>query len=70
MTDTPHKPVKESAAVRQDRLRQALRDNLKRRKLQSRGRANSVGAALPVEPSQGGDPPQDIASRPADPDQD
>ncbi|MGM4916491.1 hypothetical protein [Tardiphaga sp. 813_E8_N1_3] len=70
MTDTPSKPAKESAAARQDRLRQALRENLKRRKLQMRGRASQAGDAVAVEASSDADKIQDFCSRPVDPDRD
>lgn len=44
MTDTPTRPVDRDAA-RQARLRDALRENLKRRKSQLRGRAKHPGTA-------------------------
>jgi hypothetical protein len=69
MTDTPNKPVKDSDIARQDRLRQALRENLKRRKSQLRGRASQSGETASVAASDTIDPP-DICSRPVDPDRD
>ncbi|WP_322515618.1 hypothetical protein SR870_21995 [Rhodopseudomonas palustris] len=39
MNDTPIRPP-QGASARQARLRDALRENLKRRKLQARGRAD------------------------------
>jgi hypothetical protein len=69
MTDTPNKPLKDSDMARQNRLRQALRENLKRRKSQSRGRASVAGDPATAETSGTADA-QDISSRPADPDQD
>jgi hypothetical protein len=59
MTDTPNKPAKESAAARQDRLRQALRENLKRRKVQMRGRANQADESIAAEASSDADKIQD-----------
>jgi hypothetical protein len=41
MTETPDR-TPQSTDVRQARLRDALRENLKRRKLQARGRAGQV----------------------------
>jgi hypothetical protein len=70
MTDTPNKPAKESATGRQDRLRQALRDNLKRRKSQSRGRASLASEAPETTEAPGVADSPDICSRPADPDRD
>jgi hypothetical protein len=69
MTDTPSKPAKESATARQDRLRQALRENLKRRKAQIRGRA-SLADNSAAEASSDADTKRDFYSRPADPDRD
>jgi hypothetical protein len=67
MTDTPNKPVKDSDIARQNRLRQALRENLKRRKSQLRGRASQSSETASVEVSNTADP-ADICSRPTDPD--
>jgi hypothetical protein len=54
MTDAPSRPSEDREAARQARLRDALRENLKRRKSQLRGRAEAANAtAGPVEP--GGD---------------
>ena len=47
-TESPH------VAARQGRLREALRANLKRRKMQSRGRADQ-----PTEPAETGGPAGD-----------
>ena len=44
MTDEPAKPRNENDLARQNRLARALRDNLKRRKSQSRGRAEPPDA--------------------------
>jgi hypothetical protein len=63
MTDTPNKPLKESDMARQNRLRQALRENLKRRKSQSRGRASVAGDPATAETSGTADFP-DVGSRP------
>ncbi|MGP9812518.1 hypothetical protein ACTZWT_13480 [Rhodopseudomonas sp. NSM] len=41
MNDTPIRPL-QGATTRQARLRDALRENLKRRKLQARGRADQT----------------------------
>jgi hypothetical protein len=45
MTQEPDKPKKPSADSRQDRLKLALRENLKRRKSQARGRSQPEGAS-------------------------
>jgi hypothetical protein len=70
MTDTPSKPAKENAAARQDRLRQALRENLKRRKVQMRGRASQAGDSVAAEASSEADKIPDLCSRPINPDRD
>lgn len=44
MTDQPARPRNENDLARQNRLAKALRDNLKRRKSQSRGRAEPADA--------------------------
>jgi hypothetical protein len=44
MTDEPAKPRNENDLARRNRLARALRDNLKRRKSQSRGRAEPAEA--------------------------
>ncbi|KIZ40223.1 MULTISPECIES: hypothetical protein [Rhodopseudomonas] len=40
MTDAPNRSATDAVAARHNRLRDALRENLKRRKSQSRGRAD------------------------------
>jgi hypothetical protein len=45
MTDQPARPRNENDLARQNRLAKALRDNLKRRKSQSRGRAEPAANA-------------------------
>lgn len=50
MTDQPAKPRNENDLARQNRLARALRDNLKRRKSQSRGRAEPAADAPEVDP--------------------
>jgi hypothetical protein len=60
MIDEPTEPPSPRAKQRQDRLRNALRENLKRRKSQSRGRAVSGAAddgasSTDSEPSSGPD---------------
>ncbi len=51
MTDAPKQPPDRRDRTRDDRLRDALRQNLKRRKSQSRGRVDR--AAMPAEASSG-----------------
>jgi hypothetical protein len=55
MDDRTDKPVARNAAThsRQNRLRQALRENLKRRKSQARGR-NEVAAGSQESPTHDG----------------
>ena len=43
MTDEPKQRSQGQQSSRQDRLRAALRENLKRRKSQARGRASEAG---------------------------
>jgi hypothetical protein len=45
MTDEPNQPTHHRESARQQRLREALRENLKRRKSQSRGRADQAAAS-------------------------
>lgn len=52
MTDDPHKRSGEADSARQNRLREALRQNLKRRKSQARGRADQA-RELPTAPASG-----------------
>ncbi len=54
MTDAPDLPIHDRNIARQSRLRDALRENLKRRKSQLRGRAE-LGGEPPPETS----PPSD-----------
>ena len=54
MTDDENAPPSAQVIARQNRLREALRENLKRRKSQSRGRAGQAGqelsdSAVPVQ---------------------
>jgi hypothetical protein len=42
MTDEPNERLNDRAIARQNRLRDALRENLKRRKSQSRGRSGQT----------------------------
>ena len=51
MTDQPAKPRNENDLARQNRLARALRDNLKRRKSQSRGRAEPAAGAPDADPA-------------------
>jgi hypothetical protein len=61
MTDEPAKPRNENDLARRNRLAKALRDNLKRRKSQSRGRAE------PAADTPEGDPePADHARQAAE----
>ena len=53
----------ETRAAREERLRAALRENLKRRKAQARGRA---GAQDPETPAQNGAPDRQPDERPKD----
>jgi hypothetical protein len=58
MTDDENAPPSAQAIARQNRLRDALRENLKRRKSQSRGRAGQAvedlsGSATSVQPHTG-----------------
>jgi hypothetical protein len=46
MTDAPNRPFNAPAQSRQARLRDALRENLKRRKSQSRGRVDQAAKVL------------------------
>jgi hypothetical protein len=50
MTEPPSRPTDDREAARRARLREALRENLKRRKSQLRGRAEATHAAAgPVD---------------------
>jgi hypothetical protein len=56
MTDEPKQRSPNRQSSRQERLRAALRENLKRRKSQARGRASEAGSATdddggPVDPA-------------------
>jgi hypothetical protein len=51
MTDQPAKPRNENDLARTNRLASALRDNLKRRKSQSRGRAGPAIGAPDADPA-------------------
>jgi hypothetical protein len=51
MTDKPHSPTTESRAEREKRLAAALRENLRRRKAQARGRQSGAGDAAGGAPS-------------------
>lgn len=64
MTDEPSERPKPHELARQNRLRNALRDNLKRRKSQSRGRADQNADI----PSPGADGPRNVNSRQDEPD--
>lgn len=57
MTEVPPRPAKDPNG-RQARLRDALRDNLKRRKLQTRGRSGQV-------PPQDGDHSRNVQDSPS-----
>ena len=61
MTDDPARPRNENDLARRNRLAKALRDNLKRRKSQSRGRAEPAIEAPAADPA-----PADRARQPAD----
>ncbi|NVN87218.1 MAG: hypothetical protein HXX15_14150 [Rhodopseudomonas sp.] len=50
MTDAPNRPSTERTLDRQNRLREALRENLKRRKSQSRGRADQPALVSADDP--------------------
>ncbi|MCX7322410.1 MAG: hypothetical protein NT113_24045 [Hyphomicrobiales bacterium] len=65
MTD---RPASDREMARQARLRQALRDNLKKRKSQLRGRADLAAAEAGV--SSEPDMAMDKMSGPSDPDRD
>jgi hypothetical protein len=45
MTDEPEEPPNDRETARQNRLREALRENLKRRKSQARGRSGPAGVS-------------------------
>ena len=49
MTDDPSERRNEQETVRRNRLAKALRDNLKRRKSQSRGRADAPAEAAAAD---------------------
>ena len=49
MTDDPSERRNEQETVRRNRLAKALRDNLKRRKSQSRGRADAPADAAAAD---------------------
>ena len=51
MTDENDKRARSAGGSRQDRLKSALRENLKRRKLQARERAGAAGPSQDDEPS-------------------
>ena len=55
MTDQPTERPNQRTLARQTRLRDALRENLKRRKAQSRGRIDQTAVA-PEQGACGGDP--------------
>jgi hypothetical protein len=52
MTDEPNGRPNDRSIARQNRLRDALRENLKRRKSQSRGRIGQAAASQPNAASQ------------------
>jgi hypothetical protein len=66
MTDEPNDRANSHAAARNSRLRNALRENLKRRKSQSRGRADH-GADSPT--ASGADATVGVNARQTDPEQ-
>jgi hypothetical protein len=66
MTDEPKERPNDRATARQNRLRDALRENLKRRKSQSRGRTEQITTS----PSQVDLGPPPGATGRADPKQD
>jgi hypothetical protein len=53
MTDEPDQRPNDRTLARQNRLRDALRENLKRRKSQARGRSDPAAALAGQEPAQG-----------------
>jgi hypothetical protein len=53
MTEPPHPPGHDRDAARHDRLRDALRENLKRRKSQLRGRATLPTGSAEGDPAPG-----------------
>jgi hypothetical protein len=65
MTDEPNGRPTDRSRVRQNRLRDALRENLKRRKSQSRGRVGQAAADQPE--ATGSDSAETDSVRPADP---
>ena len=55
MTDEPAKHRNENDVAKRNRLAKALRDNLKRRKSQSRGRAEPAAEVPDADPAAGDD---------------
>ena len=58
MTDAKNDPIPAHVAARQQRLHDALRENLKRRKSQSRGRADQQVAPAALAAEMAAEPPE------------
>jgi hypothetical protein len=56
MTDAPNRSSNAAAQARQNRLREALRENLKRRKSQLRGRVDQAAKVLEDADGENPDP--------------
>jgi hypothetical protein len=69
MTDKPNARPDDPNAARQNRLREALRENLKRRKSQARGRNDQTAAAPQQDACDRNSPSPDSPPGPVGPDQ-
>jgi hypothetical protein len=69
MGDAPNHPENPRDAARNNRLRDALRENLKRRKMQSRGRASLPEHSVVEAAPSGVDAAPDIGSERTDSDE-
>jgi hypothetical protein len=65
MTDDPGKTERNAKSAREERLKSALRDNLRRRKSQARGRAGMT-IVTPEDDARAGDKTPDAAVDPRD----
>lgn len=65
MTDNPGKTERNAKTAREERLKSALRDNLKRRKSQARGRAG-MAIVTPEDDARARDEAPDGANDPRD----
>jgi hypothetical protein len=69
MTDKPNARPDDPNAARQERLREALRENLKRRKSQARGRNDQASAAPEQDVRDSNSPSPESAPVPNGPDE-